>query len=297
MADKAGLFTQTWGSGEPVLALPPLGLDASAFAGMGVELARRGYQTIGVDLPGFGQTPAPEGPLTPAVLAAPVIELAETLPERAVLLGHSLGGRVALEAALRAPDRFRAVVAVAPYLPWTRLRWALQGAQLMSPWLAERVPLELAWPVLLRVARILEQLPPFVDDAVARAGVRTIYNASCPATRAAIVSAARELALDPAFGPRGLWKRLPDLAPHATFIWGSRDRLVPAAFASRISRTLPDSAQLVLPCLAHAVHGVHQRCLAAAVAAALARRQPFGYLDSAPCQLDAPDEAAAAQVG
>ncbi len=76
------LFRRAWGVGQPVIAMPPLGLESSAFEGFGQVLASRGFRTIAVDLPGFGKTPAPEGPLTPAVLAAPVIALAPYLPWR-----------------------------------------------------------------------------------------------------------------------------------------------------------------------------------------------------------------------
>ena len=102
-------WTQDWGSGEPVIALHPLALDASAFAGLGTALAKHDFRTIGIDLPGFGQTPAPGGPLTPARLAEPVLELASELSEPPALLGYSMGGRVALEAALTEPEWFRAV--------------------------------------------------------------------------------------------------------------------------------------------------------------------------------------------
>ena len=127
------LFTREWGAGDPVIALHPLGLESSGFAGLGRALASRGYRTIAVDLPGFGRTPAPKGPLTPARLAEPIIELARQLDRPAVVLGLSLGGRVVLEAALAAPDAFRAVVAIAPYLPWRRYRFLLTGAQLITP--------------------------------------------------------------------------------------------------------------------------------------------------------------------
>jgi pimeloyl-ACP methyl ester carboxylesterase len=283
------LFTREWGDGDPVLALHPLGLESSAFEGLGPVLAARGLRVIAVDLPGFGRTPAPDAPLTPTVLAEPVLALARALEPRPALLGISLGGRVALEAALVAPERFRAVVPVAPYLPWRRHRWAFPLANLFSPWLAEKAPVELVWPALRWIADQLVHSPRFAEDDIARAGARMLYYAACPATRRALVSATREAALDPAFGPRGLWTRLPKLAVPAAFVWGLRDRLVPVDFARPVTAALPNARQLFLPCLQHALHGPHARCLAGAVGAALLEPRGAGADPAAvwPCALDA----------
>jgi pimeloyl-ACP methyl ester carboxylesterase len=138
------LHRREWGAGQPVIAMHPLGLESSAFAGIGTVLARRGIRTIAVDLPGFGRTPASDEAPTPAVLAASVIAYARELETPPVLLGISLGGRVALEAALAAPDAFRGVIAIAPYLPWRRFRFLLGGARFMGPELADWIPLG-AW--------------------------------------------------------------------------------------------------------------------------------------------------------
>jgi CubicO group peptidase (beta-lactamase class C family)/predicted alpha/beta-hydrolase family hydrolase len=267
-------YRREWGRGVPVIALHPLGLDSSAFAGVAAALARRGLRTIAVDLPGFGRTPAPEGGLTPAVLAAPVITLARELETPPVLVGVSLGGRVALEAALRAPDAFRALVAVAPYLPWLRFRPLMQLAWLISPAAAGWLPLERLWPALRWLAATVETAPYLRDDELAQAGARLIYYFACPATRASFVSAAREMALDPAWGPDGLWTRLPGLAVPAAFVWGERDRLVPLGFARRVAQACPLVEQVLLPCVGHWWNGPHHRCLAEAVATLLER--PLG---------------------
>jgi pimeloyl-ACP methyl ester carboxylesterase len=280
-------FTREWGSGAPVLALHPLALESSAFERLGPALAARGLRLIAVDLPGFGRTPAPDAPLTPARLAAPVLELAGALGARPALVGISMGGRVALEAALRAPELFRAVVPVAPYLPWRRHRWAFGLARLFSPALAEKIPVELAWPALRWITDQALRSPFLADDAVLHAGVRMVYYSACPATRRALVSATREMALDPAFGPRGLWTRLRGLRVPATFVWGEQDRLVPVAFARPVAETLPAARQVRAPCLGHALQGPHATCLAELLADALLA--PGAALASPwPCRLEAP---------
>jgi pimeloyl-ACP methyl ester carboxylesterase len=263
------MFRREWGDGAPVVALHPLGLDSSGFEGFGRALARRGLRTIAVDLPGFGRTPAPPMPLRPAVLAEPVIELARSLDSPPIALGISLGGRVALEAALRAPDAFRAVIAIAPALPWLRYRFLVQGAAWLRPSAADYLPLEQVWGGLRWLAEALERVPWIADDELARSGVRLAYYLTCPATRAAFLSAARELTLDPPLGDDGFWTRLPRLAPPAAFVWGDRDRLISPSFARPVARSLPGARQLSMPCVGHWLNGPHHRCLAEAVAALL----------------------------
>jgi pimeloyl-ACP methyl ester carboxylesterase len=245
----------------------PLGLDSSAFEGFGTVLARRGMRTIAVDLPGFGRTPIPERAPTAAVMAEPVIALARSLPAAPVVLGISMGGRVALEAALAAPDAFRGVIAIAPYLPWLRFR-VLTGAAgwFIDPRVAAWMPFEHVWPALRWLARALETLPYLRDDELAQAGARLVYYLSCPATRVGFLAATREMVLDPALGPEGLWTRLAGLAVPAAFVWGERDRLVSLRFARAVARSCPDVPQLLLPCVGHWINGPHHRCLAEAVA-------------------------------
>jgi pimeloyl-ACP methyl ester carboxylesterase len=259
-------FIRQWGKGVPVIALHPLGLESSGFAGVGRALARRGLRTIAVDLPGFGRTPAPDGPLGLDVLAKPVIEIARSLETPPILIGVSLGGRVALEAALMAPEAFRAVVPIAPYLPWLRFRFLLQGATLISPDLAAWLPLERIWPVLRCFADGLERTPWLRDDELAQAGVRFIYYLACPATRMSFLSVARELALDPAFGKKGFWTRLKRLEIPTAFVWGGQDQLISMGFAHRVARVCPQARQFLLPCAGHWLNGPHHRCVAEAIA-------------------------------
>lgn len=265
------VHTQEWGAGDPVIALHPLALESTAFAGLGEDLAAQGLRTIAVDLPGFGATPAPPVPLTPAVLAEPVLELARGLETPPVVLGMSMGGRVALEAALTAPELFRGAVFVAPYLPWRRHRRLLGAATRLDPEWAERLPLERMWPVLRRFADFVDGLPAYEHDWMFRAAARFVYYGSCPATRHAFLSASRELALDPAYGPQGLWTRLAGLDVPATFVWGGRDALIPSSHAADVASVRSDCDHVEIDCAAHFVSGPHYRCMRNATVLALLR--------------------------
>ncbi|HEV3014221.1 MAG TPA: alpha/beta hydrolase [Actinomycetota bacterium] len=69
-----------------------------------------GWTVIRADLPGFGETGPPARPVA---LWATLRDLLDHLGvERAVVVGASLGGRAAVDLALAAPDRVRALVLI-----------------------------------------------------------------------------------------------------------------------------------------------------------------------------------------
>jgi 3-oxoadipate enol-lactonase len=69
-----------------------------------------GWTVVRADLPGFGETAPPRGPVA---LWATLRDLLDRLGvDRAVVVGCSLGGRVAVDLALAAPERVRALVLV-----------------------------------------------------------------------------------------------------------------------------------------------------------------------------------------
>jgi 3-oxoadipate enol-lactonase len=72
-----------------------------------VEGGLDGHECVAVDVPGFGDAPSIDHPVT-------VARLAEALDDPdlgpVVVIGHSLGGMIALELALLAPDRVQGLV-------------------------------------------------------------------------------------------------------------------------------------------------------------------------------------------
>jgi pimeloyl-ACP methyl ester carboxylesterase len=45
--------------------------------------------------------------------------------------------------------------------------------------------------------------------------------------------------MEEAFGDNGFWDRLPHLRTPALFVWGDRDRLVPASFERHVLAAVP----------------------------------------------------------
>jgi 3-oxoadipate enol-lactonase len=106
----AGLAHEVGGSG-PALLLVHAGIaDRRMWDDQVGPFAAAGWTVIRADLPGFGETPPPDGPVA---LWALLRDLLDRLGvERAVVVGCSLGGRAAVDLALAAPDRVRALVLV-----------------------------------------------------------------------------------------------------------------------------------------------------------------------------------------
>lgn len=76
-----------------------------------MDLIGAGRRALAIDLPGFGRSPSPTGPMTMADYAAAVkAALDGAGVERCVLVGLSMGGMVALELATTIPDRVDGLV-------------------------------------------------------------------------------------------------------------------------------------------------------------------------------------------
>lgn len=114
-ADVNGLhmYYELHGAGTPLVLLHGgiLTIDLN-FATLIPTLAAS-HQVIGVELQGHGRTADIDRVITPAALASDVVALLDHLGiERAHVLGHSMGGAVALELAVSHPDRVRSVVPI-----------------------------------------------------------------------------------------------------------------------------------------------------------------------------------------
>jgi pimeloyl-ACP methyl ester carboxylesterase len=125
--DRYKLRVTTWGNGAAphAIVLPGLSADARALAPQ-IRLLRRRVATVHViDLPGMALPPslAPKDASFPQ-LADYVAHVAVTLGvQRAIVVGHSLGGGVALHLALRKPDLVDGLVLLAPAALGRSLHW------------------------------------------------------------------------------------------------------------------------------------------------------------------------------
>ena len=170
---------------------------------------------------------------------------------RAVLLGNSLGGRVALEAALSHPQSVEALVLLTPSPAFRRLRHLVPAVRLLRPELG-RLPIPMSHRLVVEAIRSMlsvpDRLPKPWYDAAADECVRVFRSR---AHRVAFFSVARQIFLEEAHGRHGFWDRLPGLQPPALFVWGDRDRLVPPSFARHVTDALPSATSVVMEDCGH----------------------------------------------
>lgn len=98
------------GTGFPVVLIHGLFGDCDNLKGLGRELENR-FRTIRVDCPNHGQSPQ-LSPMTYPAMAAEIMAALDSLAiDSFYVVGHSMGGKIAMTLALNYPDRVKAVVA------------------------------------------------------------------------------------------------------------------------------------------------------------------------------------------
>lgn len=166
------LYYEVHGSGQPLILLHG-GLGAIEMFGPVLAQLAAGRQVIGVDLQAHGRTADIDRPLSYEALADDIARLVDYLKlDRPDIMGYSLGGGVALRAAIDHGDKFGKIVLVST--PFARQGWHeanLQGMAQLGPAAAEPMkntpmyqlysalaPRIQDWPVLLtKVGEMMRQ--------------------------------------------------------------------------------------------------------------------------------------------
>jgi pimeloyl-ACP methyl ester carboxylesterase len=191
------------------------------------------------------------GPYSARWFAETVVDVMDALGiGRAHLIGNSMGGRVAIEVGLRAPERVAALGLLAPAVAFIRRGW--------HPIVRMLRPEFGLLPHSFGRARVARQFwnmfadPDQVDPSVADVVVdefQRIYTSA--GARLAFLTSARNIYLEPPFGGGGFYPRLAELEAPALFVWGACDRLIPPGFRRYVAEWLPDAEQIVLEDCGH----------------------------------------------
>jgi 3-oxoadipate enol-lactonase len=115
MADTVHLHTVEHGQGMPVVLLHGFPFDHTIWRAQ-TEALQDSFHLILPDLRGHGQSPAPSGVYRMDLMAQDVFALLDALNiERAVWIGHSMGGYVTMAALRAVPERIAGIGLVATH--------------------------------------------------------------------------------------------------------------------------------------------------------------------------------------
>lgn len=175
-ATRARAATEGVAAGESGPDAPPLvlvhgfGVSSRYWQPAAERLAAR-HAVYVPDLPGHGRSAAPPRALTVPELAAALLAWMDAAGlARAVLVGHSMGCQIAVEAALRAPARVAGLVLVAPTVDPAARSLPRQLLRLLAAVPRERpalVPL-VAADYLRMLPRALGELRAMLDHRIER---------------------------------------------------------------------------------------------------------------------------------
>lgn len=200
-----------WAADAPTAVLVPgLGLSGDYLLPLACRLAPS-FRAVVVDLPGSGGCPGPARPLRADHLGEVLaLWLDARKLSRVVLVGNSFGSEVALETAIRRPERVLAVVAGAPTPDARRRSFAVH---------------------LVRLARAAVRAPRWLVVLALRDYARTGFLRLLREGRAALDEPVRE--------------RLSQLSPPLLVVRGEHDPVVPQTWAEEVARLAAGRLEVV----------------------------------------------------
>jgi pimeloyl-ACP methyl ester carboxylesterase len=243
--------TLTMGTGPDVLLLHGLGGTRASLFDTAAELSGR-YRVHAPDLPGFGSSGKPTlGAYNARWFGEIILGLMDQLGiDEARIVGNSMGGRVAIETALIAPERIQALGLLCPAVAWIK-RGLHPIVRMLRPefgLLPHQFRRSLVAAQFWSIFHDRDAIDPAVGDLMVDE-FRRIYHTA--GARYAFLASARNIYLEPPFGRAGFYPRLAELRPPALFIWGSHDSLVPAKFARHVAKWLPSAEQVTVEFCGH----------------------------------------------
>jgi 2-succinyl-6-hydroxy-2,4-cyclohexadiene-1-carboxylate synthase len=167
-------------------------------------------------------------------------ERLEELPTGGVAVGYSMGGRIALHAALREPDRFDALVLIGVSAGVDDRQKRRLEDEALATWMEEHT--------IEEVVERWEREPVFAtQSAELRAQQRPGRLSHDPRLLATLLRSAGQGAMQP------VWSRLPELGCPALLVAGEHDPRYTSA-ALRMAERIPDARVTIVPDAGHAPH-------------------------------------------
>jgi pimeloyl-ACP methyl ester carboxylesterase len=268
------------GSGPPVVLIHGMVNSSRHWEEVALRLADE-YTVVAPDLIGHGDSATPRGDYSLGAHAASIRDLLAAIGiDGATLVGHSLGGGVAMQFFYQFPQRTERMVLVSSgglgreVSPLLRTA-ALPGASGMLSLAAHRRLLDALWGIGLRLRRRGSGKGVYLQ-AIARA----LRPLEAPGAREAFLQTLRSV-ID-VHGQRVsardrlyLLQALPTL-----IVWGERDNTIPLAHGREAHAAAPGSRFETLPRAAHFPHLEDPEGLAAVLRDFLATTEPVRIDDA-----------------
>ena len=242
MPEAAGLYYEEAGEGEPLLMVQGLGTDHLGWMLQVPEFSKH-YRVITFDNRDVGQSKQADGPYGVADMARDALALADDLElDTFHLVGMSMGGAIAQEMALQAPERLRTLTLVVTFAGGGN--WAAERARLWSEirGLIDR-DTHLDWLLLFGMSEQFYESPEGVEYAkqLMRANP---HPQSTDAFQRQVEASGRHEARD----------RLATISVPTHVIGAEHDTLVPVWKSKEISDLIPGADYSVMPGAPHALN-------------------------------------------
>ena len=209
------------------------------------------YRVIAVDVPGFGFSDRPEGPITLSAFANGVLGAVDVLGEQRPLhiVGNSLGGAIAMQVLAQRPERVASLALInsAGFGSQVTILLRILAMPVIGPLASRRTT---------RASATMLERACYVDTALAsRERIdRAMAIAGKPHHGEVMLATAVELAT--ARGVKAGWRRplaaFAALHPRPTMVmWGDQDKVLPAHHLEEARRVLPHAETHLLPGTGH----------------------------------------------
>jgi len=241
------------GSGEVLLLIHGMAGSSDAWRELIPRLAKS-YRVVAPDLLGHGQSTKPRGDYSLGAFAVWLRDLLDELGiARATIVGHSLGGGVAMQFIYQHPDYCERVILISsgglgPDVGWILRLLSAPGAEFVLPLIAPKPVLKVGNKIgswftssgmrAPRASEIWRAYSSFSDRPTRDAFLRTLR--SVVDYRGQAVSALNRLHVR---------SELPTLT-----IWGEDDEIIPVEHGHAAQAARPGSRLEVLPGVGHFAH-------------------------------------------
>jgi pimeloyl-ACP methyl ester carboxylesterase len=248
-----GTYVADAGDGPPILLIHGYGDTADGWRRVAPGLLKD-HRVVALDMPPFGRSDSPPagklldfyGEFFPAFMD-------ELDLDRATVIGHSLGGAVALRLAVENPDRVERLGLVAPAGLGNAPPWWWHALTARALWQgALAIPSPLTTPLVRQGLKSFLSLRLFADPSRLGSEIRHLVDMHGTRQDLGKLLAAGHACIDSYTGR--LLEESAKLEIPLWMLWGRQDGLVPSMHARAFARMHPDAKVHVLDDCGHYPH-------------------------------------------